>query len=239
MKKKALTIGTFDGVHLGHQQLFKILSSLGSPTQAITFSNHPHDILNPTGAPLSLTPLPLKRSLLSAYGIEESVVIPFTQEIASLTYTEFLAPYQIEHLVIGEDAAIGHGRLGTPEALRLLGLQRGFRVHVVPKLRREGEQISSTKIRSLISKGDLLQAELLLGRPHCFVFSSANLYALLPPDGRYQVWAYSPGGVIPTTLHIENRIPRIALEKPQLVSFGLLNPSIFDCLCHPISLAEL
>ncbi len=236
--KRALTIGTFDGVHLGHQELFKTLSQFGS-TQAITFSNHPFDVLNPAGISLPLTPPPFKQSLLSSYGIEKTAMLTFTQELAALSYSEFLAPYDLEHLVIGDDAAIGRGRLGTPDALRLLGLQRGFQVHVVPKLKVDGEPVSSTRIRFAIQEGALAKAERLLGRPYCFTISSAHVHSLLPPDGRYPVWAYSPGGIISTTLVIENGIPHTPLEKPQLISFGLLNPTLIDCLCHPISLAEL
>ncbi len=236
---KALTIGTFDGVHLGHQKLLQILSRFGCPTQVVTFSNHPFDILQPANAPLPLTPPLLKQALFSAYGIGETTLLPFTRELAALSYTDFLAPYSIEHLVVGEDAAIGRRRLGTPDALRLLGLQRGFQVHVVPKLQHKGESISSTKIRQAILEGNLSCAEKLLGRPYCFTISSAKAHAILPPDGRYPVYAYSPGGIIPTTLVIENCVPRIALEKPQLISFGYLNPTLTHSLCHPISLAEL
>lgn len=237
--KKSLTIGVFDGVHLGHQHLFKVLAETGCPTQAITFSNHPFDILNPASAPMPLTPLPLKQLFLSSYGIEETLVFPFTEELASQSYAEFLAPYEFAHLVIGDDAAIGRGRLGTPEALRLLGLSRGFQVHVVPKLQDKGAPLSSSRIRSLIAAGDLREAERLLGRPYCFAFREDNIHSLLPPDGRYPVSAYSPAGVIPTTLTIENRIPLLPLEAPQLISFGLLNPTICDRLCHQISLAAL
>lgn len=229
----------FDGVHLGHQQLLKHLSSFGCLTQAITFSNHPFEVLQPAAAPLPLTPLQIKQSLLLAYGVEETTMLSFTQELASLSYEDFLAPYEFAHLVVGEDAAIGRGRLGTPDALRLLGLKRGFQVHVLPKLQHAGEQISSTRIRSLIARGDLLEVERLLGRPYCFVLSSAHVHSMLPPDGRYSVWAYSAGGIIPTTLTVENRTPQISLEKPQLISFGPLNPTIFNPLCHQISLAEL
>lgn len=239
MKKKALTIGMFDGVHLGHQELLQHLSSFGYPTQAITFSNHPFEVLQPEAAPLPLTPLQIKQSLLAACGIEETTMLSFTRELASLSYEDFLAPYDIAHLVIGEDAAIGRRRLGTPDALRLLGLKRGFQVHVLPKLRHTGEQISSTRIRSLIARGELIEAERMLGRPYCFVVSLAHAHSVLPPDGCYPVWAYSAGGIIPTTLTIENRTPQISLEKPQLISFGSLNPTIFNHLCHQISLAEL
>ena len=236
---KAITIGTFDGVHLGHQKIFQVLSDFGCPTQAITFANHPLDILHPANAPLPLTPPFLKQALFSAYGIEETTILPFTRELASLSYKDFLAPYEIAHLVVGEDAAIGQGRLGTPDALRFLGLQRGFQVHVVPKLQCNGEAISSTKIRQAVSEGNLSYAEKLLGRPYCFAISSAKAHSLLPPDGRYFVYAHSPGGIIPTTLTIENRVPELALEQPQLISFGPLNPTLTQRLCHPTSPAEL
>ncbi len=236
----ALTIGVFDGVHRGHQHLFQVLANKGSLIQAITFSNHPAEVLKPSATPLQLTPLPLKLALLEDAGIEKTHVLSFTQELAELSYTDFLAPYSMEHLIVGDDAAIGRGRLGTPDALRLLGLQKGFQVHVVPKLQDRAEPLSSTRIRAAVAQGNLEEAERLLGRPYCFMMSKAKLYAALPPDGNYPVWAHSPAGIISTTLKIQNRIPSVHLESPQLISFGPnLKPGIFDRLCQQTSLAAL
>ncbi len=235
-----LTIGVFDGVHRGHQHLFQIMTTTGFPLEAITFSNHPAEILAPRSTPLPLTPLPLKLALLEEWEFQKIHVHSFTKELAQLSFEEFLAPYSFKHLVIGDDAAIGRGRLGTPDALRLLGLQKGFQVHVVPKLLEGGEALSSTRIRALIAQGKLEEAERLLGRPHCFMISRAKQHAALPPDGHHSVWAHSPAGIIPTTLNIENSTPSVPLESPQLISFGTkLKHGILDRLCHQTSHAAL
>ena len=154
----------------------------------------------------------------------------FSQKTAELSFEEFLAPYAISHLVVGENATLGKNCLGTPDALRILGLTRGFAVHVLPKYR----SISSTEIRILIAEGRLSEAERLLGRPHAFYYSpdapEDNL--ALPPDGEYPAWA----GASQISLIIKNRRPA-NLEKPGLVSFGpKINPLVANlCLSHAVS----
>jgi cytidyltransferase-like protein len=228
----ALTIGVFDGVHRGHQLLLRQMKKRGHRSVIVTFSNHPAEILKNIAPPL-LTPLPLKCALLKECGADEVVVIPFTKELAEETFEDFLAPYPIQHLVLGEDAAFGKGCLGRPDALRLLGLQRGFSVHALPKLHFHQKPITSTRIRVLIAQGNLQEAEALLGRSHCFYYSSPALTAALPPDGEYPVWAHSSAGVVSTTLSIRGRLPQISLESPQLISFGKnINPLLFSNLCQ-------
>ena len=184
----ALSVGVFDGVHLGHRRLLQTLKEQGCRAVALTFSNHPAEVL--AGKALSqLTPLPLKLALLKEMGLDEVIALPFTRALASQSYQEFLAPYPIRRLILGEGDAFGKGRQGTEQTLRLLGLQRGFAVDVVPKLRDGGEVISSTRIRALLVDGDLKGVERLLGRPYCFLPGKGHI--ALPPDGEYKAWLYS------------------------------------------------
>ncbi len=230
----ALTIGVFDGVHLGHQLLLRHLKETALSTVVLTFSNHPSEILRKT-TPALLTCLPLKIALLKEGGADEVLSIPFTRELADLPFEEFLAPYPIRHLILGEDAAFGRGCLGTPEALRLLGLKRNFSVHALPKLHIDNKPISSSRIRLLIEQGHLNEAEALLGRPHClYVSPASDLSSLcLPPDGAYPVWSHSIRGIAPRILAIRNRTLELTNKNPQLISFGLnLNPLLFEKACQ-------
>jgi riboflavin kinase/FMN adenylyltransferase len=233
----ALTIGMFDGVHRGHQLLLQKLVKIGCNTTALTFSNHPSSILR-LQAPNLLTPYPLKEILLRNYGVQQLICLPFTKEFSQQSYDEFLSPYSISHLILGEDAALGRDRQGTIDALKLLGLKRGFEVHSISKLFIDNEPISSTRIRGLIELGKLAEAEELLGRPHCFF--TTDHHPILPPDGTYSVWSYSPSGELPTTLRIRNRIPEPPHAASQLVCFGpkKLNPQLIKQLWQ-ISLAAL
>ena len=158
----ALTIGTFDGVHRGHQHLLKQLKLLGGKSVVITFSNHPASVLG-MQVPQQITPISLKKELLLEY-VDEVIVLEFTKELAQLTYEQFLQPCPIRHLVLGEGTVLGAGRQGTVERLRVLGQKRGFDVHEVPHLLDDGKAISSSRIRALLVENNLEEAERLLGR---------------------------------------------------------------------------
>jgi riboflavin kinase/FMN adenylyltransferase len=160
----ALTIGTFDGVHLGHRALLKHLLSLSSHTTVLTFSNHPLDVLNPSKAPQLLTPLPLKLELLEKCGIHAVIAIPFTQAFASLTYDALLAHFSLTHLLLGAGSVFGRNREGTPANLLRLAQARGFILEYIQKTTWESQPISSQRIRSALAIGDRETAERLLGQ---------------------------------------------------------------------------
>ncbi|MBF8262656.1 MAG: ribF [Parachlamydiales bacterium] len=229
----AMTIGVFDGVHLGHQSLLQRLRLIHAPTIILTFSNHPSEILKHL-APPPLTPMPIKRILLQEEGISEIISVPFTRHLADQPFEEFLAPYSITHLILGEDAAFGKDCQGTPEALRLLGLKRGFSVYALPKFCIDKQPVSSTRIRRLIAAGDLATAQSLLGRPHFFYYSPDDPQKpTLPPDGEYTIFSHSSSGIAPMTIRIQNQTPVLPLNIPQLISFGPnLNPLLFNKICQ-------
>lgn len=165
----ALTIGMFDGVHRGHQLIFQRLKETGCPIAAVTFSNHPAEALGkPT--PTLITPLPVKLALFKKFGIEFPRVLSFTKELALQSYEEFLRSCPpIRHLILGDGATIGRDRLGTPEALLLLGKKQGFTVQFIPKLLFNEIPISSSRIRALLEQGRLKEAEELLGHPYYLI----------------------------------------------------------------------
>jgi hypothetical protein len=227
-----LTIGVFDGVHRGHQA---VLSHLNSQSIVVTFSNHPSGILK-GASPFLLSSIRLKLAFLTECGIEKTIVIPFTRDLSEMSFVDFLKSFSFRHLILGVDAVFGKGGLGQADTLRVLGLQRGFTVQIIPKLSDAGQPISSSRIRSLIQNGKLNEAEKLLGRPYCFDYSPQSEFdptIALPPDGSYTVWSHSALGIGMTQLVIENCVPRLNSDMMQLISFGPnLNPNIFKHLCQ-------
>jgi len=225
-----LTIGVFDGVHRGHQSL---LSHLGNDSIVITFSNHPAEVLK-NSVPPQLCSLSLKLALLKKYGVFNPIVIPFTRDLSQVNFEFFLEPYSFNHLILGEGAAFGFDGQGNAEALRILGLKRGFTVQTVQKLQVGNQPISSSRIRSLILEGKLSEAEILLGHPYCIDYDPHSLpHIALPPDADYTIWSHSDKGSEMVRLTIHNRVLKPSANIKQLICFGSnLTPNLFNQLCQ-------
>jgi riboflavin kinase/FMN adenylyltransferase len=175
----AVSVGVFDGVHLGHQGILRIAlaRATGAPRGApggrcavISFDPHPDLVLAPSFRALApLTPLSERRERIATLGIRELEVIPFTRELAALDPEEFVArhlvgPYQLHTLVVGEGFALGRGRRGDVPRLREIGEREGFEVVAVPLLHLDGAPVSSTRIRAALEAGRVAEAARLLGR---------------------------------------------------------------------------
>jgi riboflavin kinase/FMN adenylyltransferase len=217
-----LTIGTFDGVHLGHHEILvdlqRIAARRGLPSVVVTFTPHPLAIVNPASAPRLLTPGIERLAVLAAeVAPDHAVVMPFSARLAALTADAFVhllvERYWMRDLVIGYDHGLGRGRHGDVSVLRALGTKLGFAVHVIDAKRdAKGRAISSTEIRRAVAHGDLDGARELLGRVYgaqgVVVPGSSrgrgvgiptiNLAIseekLLPPDGVYAVRVFAPKG---------------------------------------------
>jgi riboflavin kinase/FMN adenylyltransferase len=171
----AVTIGAYDGVHLGHRAL---LSELGSRARArglasavVTFDRHPAMVVRPDSAPPLLTDLDQKLELLEDCGIDLTLVVPFDRERANETAEDFVTEVLVGSLgarlvVVGEDFHFGHGRKGNVAMLGELGAVAGFDVEGVALTGESGDPVSSTRIRRLVADGDVSGAAELLGRPH-------------------------------------------------------------------------
>ena len=171
----AVTIGAYDGVHLGHRALLRDLSERaaaeGLSTVVVTFDRHPASVVRPDSAPKQLTSLEQKLELLAECGIGRTLVVPFDEARADETAEEFVQEVLVDQLgarlvVVGEDFHFGHGRKGNVELLRRLGAEHGFEVVGVGLTDDGSEPVSSTRIRGLIAEGDVAGAARLLGRPH-------------------------------------------------------------------------
>ena len=171
----AVTIGAYDGIHLGHRALLGELRSraarLGLSTAVVTFDRHPATVVRPASAPLLLTDLAQKLELLEGCGIDRTLVVPFDEDRADETADDFVNEVIVGNLgsrlvVVGEDFHFGHGRKGNVAVLRELGRERGFDVVGVGLHGDAGEPVSSTRIRLLVRAGDVGRAAAMLGRPH-------------------------------------------------------------------------
>ena len=218
-----LTVGTFDGVHLGHRDILRRLAARASvrglAPAVVTFRPHPLEIVNPPAAPMLLTPDDEQLEALGSVGATNVIVLPFTPELARLSAEDFVVSllrdrYHMRELVIGYDHGLGRGRQGDAEALRQIGSASGFDVDVVSAtLDGAGVPISSSTIRTFVAHGDLDRASAALGRPYGFSgvvvpgnqrgrdigYPTLNIQLsserkLLPPEGVYAVRARSERG---------------------------------------------
>lgn len=171
----AVTIGAYDGVHLGHRALLRDLcaraESAGLSSVVVTFDRHPAYVVRPESAPRQLTSLEQKLELLADCGVDRTVVVPFDEERANETAEEFVKEVLVDQLsarlvVVGEDFHFGHGRKGNVALLRELGARWGFEVVGVALTDEGTEPVSSTRIRALLASGDVEEAGRLLGRLH-------------------------------------------------------------------------
>ena len=212
----ALTIGFFDGVHQGHryllQQLEELAAANGLSAAALTFDRHPRTVVQPNFVPSLLTTQEEKLDLLSKAFSGKIIVLPFTQELSEMTAKEFMQnilreKLNAELLLMGYNHRFGHGG-GNPEDYVTWGHETGIRVCLAKAL--AGEKVSSSRIRNLISLGDVKKANNLLGYPYFLTgevtegkqigrqigFPTANLtlpeQKLMPACGVYAVWVTMP-----------------------------------------------
>ncbi|MCI5226846.1 MAG: bifunctional riboflavin kinase/FAD synthetase [Candidatus Electrothrix sp. AX2] len=172
LKRPVVTIGNFDGVHVGHQLLFHEVAIRAKQSKgtsvAITFDPHPLKILRPNGIRLISTTRQ-KIELIRMAGVDALVILPFDKQFAKTTATEFVSKVLcdtigVHELVVGYDYAFGRGREGNIDFLRHQGKQNGFPVTVVDAYYEDDMLVSSTKIRELVMEGRMRDVRNLLGR---------------------------------------------------------------------------
>jgi riboflavin kinase/FMN adenylyltransferase len=229
-KDMLLTIGVFDGVHLGHKYLISRLKELalkeGLASGVVTFRQHPEEVMSKTKLPF-LTDLKQRIALLKGEGVDAVIPLSFTPELAKLSAREFISLLQknlrMRGLVVGPDFALGRNREGNTEALRRLGEEMGFSITVVPPVKIGGEVVSSTAIRQALAKGDMQRVQRLAGRPFRLQgrvvpgvgrgvklgFPTANLEIepeqALPPDGVYVSRTHLDSQSYPSVTNIGRR----------------------------------
>ena len=212
-----LTIGSFDGVHLGHLYLIEQLKKNAKTTAVFTFSNHPTSVLkHRTPFPLVCT-LEHKLALFEKAGVDLVILLPFTEETVEQTYDQFVKNirkfYPFSLLVIGEGDAFGKNRAGDELHVKELGKELGFQAEYPKKI----ANISSGAIRRLITSGDIKGASELLGRPYSIYTrydgKEIPLEGLcLLPEGDYPVTVVQNKEKFTATGHLTHTPPQLRLE---------------------------
>lgn len=167
-----LTIGSFDGVHLGHQKILKALTAgaeqSGAPAVVLTFFPHPSVVLRGQRESFYLNTPEEKAALLGEYGITAAITHPFNEDVSQISAADFATKLKehlgFEQLLIGYDFALGHNREGNAAWLQDAGQKMGFEVQEIPPVEMEGELVSSSLIRRALGEGDIEKVNRLLGR---------------------------------------------------------------------------
>lgn len=227
------TVGTFDGVHLGHwavlQEIRARAEAAGRRSVLVTFDPHPLRIVRPEHAPPLLTTPVEKKEILAESGLDWAVFVTFTERLSRYEPRRFVEEILVgrlgvEELVIGYDHGFGRDREGDPASLERMGRELGFSVDVVSPVSAGGSAISSSRIRGLLSEGDVEAAGRCLGRPYSIRgivvrgdgrgrqlgFPTANLQVvggdkLIPPPGIYAVRGVLRSGSHAGALHLGPR----------------------------------
>jgi riboflavin kinase/FMN adenylyltransferase len=170
-----LTIGNFDGMHLGHEEIVRQLLVRGRehalPTALLTFEPNPREYFDPANAPARLMRLRDKAARLAELGVDRLILLKFDERLRSWDGSAFIERVLVEalgvrHIVIGSAFRFGKGRSGTVGLLRSAGKVLGFGVDEVGAVEVDGERVSSTRIRAALARGDLATARRLLGRDY-------------------------------------------------------------------------
>ena len=172
-----VTIGNFDGVHAGHQELMKRAVAIarahggGWHPTVLTFDPHPSTLVAPSRAPKLLTPLDLRLRKARDIGIEQAVILPFTWDVAKLSAEAFVSDLLVSGLkaravVVGDNFRFGNKQSGDTAKLSELGEKYGFRTEIVGAVSRRGRIVSSTEIRKLLAQGNVTMANRLLQHPY-------------------------------------------------------------------------
>lgn len=236
------TVGTFDGVHRGHQQVLARVAeragATGWKSLVVTFEPHPLEVVNPAAARPLLSVGLEKFEVLAESGIDYVAVLPFTHALSQYGPDQFIdhvlrARFRMREMISGYDNGFGRGRSGDVETIRSMGARRGFRVEIVPPTTMDdGRPVSSTSIRRAIAGGDLRAAEQELGRPYAVSghvtagdrrgrtlgYPTINIplpppRKLLPPEGVYAVRVQTPAGARGGMLNLG---PRPTFSDPRV-----------------------
>ena len=227
-----VAIGTFDGVHIGHQALLRrtveTARACGMPAVAVTFDRHPMEVVDPRRAPTLLTLLEDKQELLRALGLDALLILSFDERLRSLEPVRFVEAVLVQslgarHVFVGEGFRFGRGGTGDTQSLEVCGRDWGFEVHVESLVVMAGEPVSSSRIRTAILAGDVEAAAALLGRNYTLRgtvehgegigrklgFATANLRVdprlTIPSDGVYATVVGTPAGIRPGAFSIGTR----------------------------------
>lgn len=248
--RPVVTLGTFDGVHLGHQAIIRKLIQKAAENKSqgvvVTYEPHPQSVVSPEDAPRILTTLEEKLKLLEKLGVQETVVMNFDEQLKEWPAREFVekilvGKLDVGHLVVGDDHAFGKGRSGKTGLLRRAASKHRFGLEIVAALHADGIRVSSTRIRRELEAGEFARAANLLGhgypvsgavvrgkgRGRELEYPTLNLKVpprkLLPKDGVYSVRAHLGGRAYTGMMYIG---PKLTFgEHARSVEVHLFGPA--------------
>jgi riboflavin kinase / FMN adenylyltransferase len=226
-----LTMGKFDGLHLGHQRLIATTieraRTLGIASAVLTWEPHPNAVLRPDQPLQLLTSLEEKIELIAHHGPDRLIIAPFTRATMATSADAYMAQIvtamPVRELWVGEDFAMGRGRTGDVASLMVIGMELGFAVGAVSKVIRDGVPVSASRVRELLRVGEVAGVAPLLGRPfglrglviegdrrgRTIGFPTANMQIapehVLPADGVYACHVYLNGEGLPAVTNIGMR----------------------------------
>lgn len=243
-----ITLGTFDGVHLGHRAILEAVirqaQAAGGQSILITFEPHPRKVLFPEQELKILTPLDEKVRLIQEAGIEHVVVAPFTKAFSQLSADKYIEDFLVRYfhpevIVIGHDHHFGHDRKGNIALLEAFAAPCGFKVCQISEQLINDAAVSSTKIRKALAQGAVVAAREMLGRPYSFKgsvvhgqqlgaqlgYPTANLEPLcadqlLPANGVYAITALLDGQALKGMMNIGVR-PTVSKEMERRIEAHL------------------
>ena len=250
-KNAVLTIGSFDGVHIGHQQIIQQINDLASSIDGesilITFDPHPRFVVGKNQGDLKLlNTLKEKADLLEQCAVDVLVVAPFSKEFASQSPDAYIQDFLVAHfqpkiIAIGYDHKFGQNRVGDISYLKKFEAQHDFKVVEISKQEVADIAVSSTKVRRALMHGNVHKAEQLLGHPFGLIgivvkglqigatigYPTANIevknsYKLIPPEGIYAVWVDSENHRYQGMLYIGNR-PTIDHDLKQTIEVNIFD----------------
>lgn len=236
LRRPVLTIGNFDGLHVGHRAIMRTVVArardLGGEAVVYTFEPHPRKVLRPDRPPQLLTTLDQKIELLEEMGIDIAIFEPFDREFAAMEPSTFVSEYihrriRPMEVFVGYDFRFGRDREGSMRLLTEMGPRLGFSVTIVPEVTIDGRDVNSTRIRELLSEGNVRETQRLLGRPFCtrgiivegqrrgrtLGFPTANISPqneVLPGAGVYAGWAR----------FVDDGDPARGVEIPSVMNVG-------------------
>ena len=236
LRRPVLTIGNFDGLHVGHRAIMRTVVArardLGGEAVVYTFEPHPRKVLRPDRPPQLLTTLDQKIELLQEMGIDIAIFEPFDREFAAMEPSTFVSEYihrriRPMEVFVGYDFRFGRDREGSMRLLTEMGPRLGFSVTIVPEVTIDGRDVNSTRIRELLSEGNVRETQRLLGRPFCtrgiivegqrrgrtLGFPTANISPqneVLPGAGVYAGWAR----------FVDDGDPARGVEIPSVMNVG-------------------
>ncbi len=249
LQKAFLAVGSFDGVHRGHQYLVRSMvaeahAQAGTPT-VLTFFPHPSVVLGRRASTLYLSTPEERAALLAKLGVEVVITHPFTLEFSHTSAAEIIARLEsdlgLRSLWAGMDFALGHNREGDREYLTRAGARLGFEVHSVDPLIEDGQPISSTRIRRALSEGDIPEVNRCLGRPFALTgqvvhgaqrgatigIPTANVAVwearAVPARGVYATWAELGARRLPSVTNIGVRPTFAGAPEAQVVETHILD----------------